>query len=167
MTIAFLTGYFVFLPASAIGASGVLAVVTAGVYMGWHTPELTTVETRLQGEGFWAIFNFLLNALLFGLVGLQLQPILDQLHGYSWQELIGYAALVSAIVIAGPNRLRVPHRLHPALGLAGASRARSRASVAVRRLHRVGGDERRGHARRGARDPAEHGFGRRRFPTAR
>jgi Na+/H+ antiporter len=99
VTIAFLTGYFVFLPASAIGASGVLAVVTAGVYMGWHTPELTTVETRLQGEGFWAIFNFLLNALLFGLVGLQLQPILDQLHGYSWQELVGYAALTSAIVI--------------------------------------------------------------------
>ncbi len=99
VTIAFLTGYFVFLPASAIGASGVLAVVTAGVYMGWHTPELTTVETRLQGEGFWAIFNFLLNALLFGLVGLQLQPILDQLQGYSWQELVGYAALTSALVM--------------------------------------------------------------------
>ena len=59
--IAFLTGYFTFLPASAIGASGVLAVVTAGVYMGWHTPELTTVDTRLQGSGFWAIFNFLLD----------------------------------------------------------------------------------------------------------
>ena len=98
MTIAFLTGYFAFLPASVIGASGVLAVVTAGVYMGWHTPELTTVETRLQGAGFWTIFSFALNALLFGLVGLQLQPILDSLHGFSWQELVGYAALVWAIV---------------------------------------------------------------------
>ena len=36
-------------PPTAIGASGVLAAVTAGVYLGWHTPELTTVETRLQG----------------------------------------------------------------------------------------------------------------------
>ena len=81
VTIAFLTGYFAFLPASVIGASGVIAVVTAGVYMGWHTPELTTVDTRLQGAGFWAIFNFLLNALLFGLVGLQLEPILEQLDG--------------------------------------------------------------------------------------
>jgi len=99
VTIAFLTGYFVFLPASAIGASGVLAVVTAGVYMGWHTPELTTVDTRLQGAGFWTIFSFLLNALLFGLVGLQLQPILDELHGRSWQELVGYAALVWAVVL--------------------------------------------------------------------
>ena len=79
MTIAFLTGYIAFLPAAALGVSGVLAVVTAGVYMGWHTPELTTVDTRLQGDGFWAIFSFLLNALLFGLVGLQLRPILDQL----------------------------------------------------------------------------------------
>ena len=93
VTIAFLTGYIAFLPAAALGVSGVLAVVTAGVYMGWHTPELTTVDTRLQGDGFWAIFSFLLNALLFGLVGLQLRPILDQLHGLSWQELVGYAAL--------------------------------------------------------------------------
>jgi len=98
--VAFLTGYFTFLPAAAIGASGVLATVTAGVYMGWHTPELTTVETRLQGRAFWSIFNFLLNALLFGLVGLQLQPILDRLSGYTAGDLIGYAAAVSAVVIA-------------------------------------------------------------------
>jgi CPA1 family monovalent cation:H+ antiporter len=100
VTIAFLTGYIAFLPAAALGVSGVLAVVTAGVYMGWHTPELTTVDTRLQGYGFWAIFNFLLNALLFGLVGLQLRPILDQLHGLSWQELVGYAALLWVVVVA-------------------------------------------------------------------
>jgi CPA1 family monovalent cation:H+ antiporter len=100
VTIAFLTGYFAFLPASAIGASGVLAAVTAGVYMGWHTPELTTVDTRLQGAGFWAIFNFLLNALLFGLVGLQLEPILDELDQTPWLDLVGYAALVWLVVIA-------------------------------------------------------------------
>jgi CPA1 family monovalent cation:H+ antiporter len=98
--IAFLTGYFTFLPASAVGASGVLAVVTAGVYMGWHTPELTTVETRLQGSAFWSIFNFLLNALLFGLVGLQLRPILDRLSGHSTGHLIAYAVAVAGVVIA-------------------------------------------------------------------
>ena len=99
--IAFLTGYVAYLPASAIGASGVLAVVTAGIYMGWHTPELTTVNTRLQGEGFWTIFSFLLNALLFGLVGLQLHPILKGLTGHSAGQLVGYAALVAAVVIVG------------------------------------------------------------------
>ena len=50
VTIAFITGYIAFLPAAALGVSGVLAVVTAGVYMGWYTPELTTVDTRLQGD---------------------------------------------------------------------------------------------------------------------
>jgi monovalent cation/hydrogen antiporter len=98
--VAFLTGYFAFLPANAAGASGVLATVTAGVYMGWHTPELTTVETRLQGRAFWSIFTFLMNALLFGLVGLQLQPIVDRLSGYSTAQLLGYAAAVAGVVIA-------------------------------------------------------------------
>jgi monovalent cation/hydrogen antiporter len=100
VTLAFLTGYFAFLPASAMGASGVLAVVTAGVYLGWYTPELTSVETRLTGAGFWAIFNFLLNALLFGLVGLQLHPIVDRLSGHSSAELVAYAAATAGVVIA-------------------------------------------------------------------
>ena len=120
VTIAFLTGYFAFLPASAIGASGVISVVTAGVYMGWHTPELTTVDTRLQGAGFWAIFNFLLNALLFGLVGLQLEPILDQLNQTPGMRLIGYAALMWLVVIAaralyGPPIAHIPRWLSPSL----------------------------------------------------
>ncbi len=97
VTIAFLTGYFAFLPAAALGVSGVLAVVTAGVYIGWYTPELTTVQTRLQGRGFWEILTFLLNALLFGLVGLQLRPILDDLSG-SW-SLVGQAAVIVVAVI--------------------------------------------------------------------
>jgi CPA1 family monovalent cation:H+ antiporter len=61
----------------------VIAAVTAGVYVGWHTPELTTVETRLQGNAFWEILAFLLNSFLFVLVGLQLPHILDALSGRS------------------------------------------------------------------------------------
>src|SRR3954468_15212010 len=55
VTIALLSGYFAYLPANAAAASGVLAVVTAGVYLGWHTAELTTVQTRLQGQAVWGI----------------------------------------------------------------------------------------------------------------
>ena len=99
VTIAFLTGYFAFLPASALGVSGVLAVVTAGVYMGWYTPELTNVQTRLQGQGFWEILTFLLNVLLFGLVGLQLRPILDALSGTGDWSLVGDAAVIVLAVI--------------------------------------------------------------------
>ena len=99
VTIAFLSGYFAFLPAAALGVSGVLAVVTTGIYVGRYTPELTTVQTRLQGRGFWEILTFLLNALLFGLVGLQLSPILDSLSGTSGWSLVGDAALIVLAVV--------------------------------------------------------------------
>jgi monovalent cation/hydrogen antiporter len=100
ITISLLSGYFGFLPAYALGVSGVLAAVTVGVYMGWHTPELTNAQTRLQGVAVWEIVFFVLNALLFALVGLQLPVILDELAGYSMATLIGYAAAVTATVFA-------------------------------------------------------------------
>ena len=81
VAIAVLSGYLAYLPAVAIGVSGVLAAVTIGVYMGWHTPELTNERTRLTGDAFWEILVFLVNALLFGLVGLQLRSIVDALSG--------------------------------------------------------------------------------------
>ena len=99
ITIALLSGYFGYLPAQALGVSGVLAAVTVGIYMGWYTPELTTAQTRLQGQAVWEIAILLLNGLLFALVGLQLPSIMDELSGRSTAELIGYAALVSAVVI--------------------------------------------------------------------
>jgi CPA1 family monovalent cation:H+ antiporter len=74
-------------------------VVTAGVYLGWHTPELTSVQTRLQGDGAWQILAYLINALLFALVGLQLRHILDELTGIATMRLIGYALIVIAAVV--------------------------------------------------------------------
>jgi CPA1 family monovalent cation:H+ antiporter len=83
-----------------IGVSAVLAAVTAGIYLGWHTPELTNAQVRLQGLAVWEIVQYMLNALLFVLVGLQLPVIVNGLGGFSTAELVGYAALVSATVIA-------------------------------------------------------------------
>lgn len=99
ITVSLLSGYFAYLPARALGVSGVLAAVTVGIYMGWHTPELTTPQTRLQGVAVWEIVFLLLNGLLFALVGLQLPHILDSLSGRSTAELLGYAAVVSLVVI--------------------------------------------------------------------
>ena len=99
IAIALLSGYFAYLPAEAAGVSAVLAVVTVGIYVGWYTPELTTAQTRLQGDAVWDIIAFLLNALVFGLVGLQLRPILDSLSGRSTSSLIGDALIVSGAVI--------------------------------------------------------------------
>ncbi len=97
VAIALLSGYLAYLPAAAIGVSGVLAAVTIGVYMGWYTPELTNVETRLSGNAFWEILVFLVNALLFALVGLQLHTIASRLAITS--TLIGEALAVVAAVL--------------------------------------------------------------------
>ncbi len=97
VAIALLSGYLAYLPAAAIGVSGVLAAVTIGVYMGWYTPQLTTVETRLSGNAFWEILVFLVNALLFALVGFQLHLIASRISITA--SLLGDAALVTVAVI--------------------------------------------------------------------
>lgn len=100
ITISLLTGYVAFIPAELMGVSAVLAAVTAGVYLGWHTPELTSAQVRLQGLAVWEIVQYLLNALLFVLIGLQLPVVLDALGEYSAATLVWYAVVVSATVIA-------------------------------------------------------------------
>jgi monovalent cation/hydrogen antiporter len=99
LTISLLTGYFAFIPAELIGVSAVLAAVTAGIYLGWHTPELTDPQVRLQGVAVWELVQYLLNALLFVLVGLQLPVVLDALGEIPVARLLGYAAVVSLTVI--------------------------------------------------------------------
>jgi monovalent cation/hydrogen antiporter len=99
ITISLLTPYAVYLPAEELGLSGVIAAVTVGVVLGWRASELTTHTTRLQAYAVWEILQFLLNAVLFVLIGLQLHTALDALEGRDSGELLGYALLVSAIVI--------------------------------------------------------------------
>ena len=100
ITISLLTPYAVYLPAEELGLSGVIAAVTVGVVLGWRASELTTHTTRLQAYAVWEILQFLLNAVLFILIGLQMHLALDALEGRDGGELLGYAVLVSAIVIA-------------------------------------------------------------------
>jgi len=113
ITIALLTGYLAYLPAAALGVSGVLAAVASGLYMGWYTPELTTPQVRLQGNAFWSILTYVVNAILFSLVGLQLPSVLDGIHGWSWSELLGAAAAVCGTVIVVRLLLTVPFAYVP------------------------------------------------------
>jgi monovalent cation/hydrogen antiporter len=100
ITISLFTGYAAYLPASEFGLSGVLAAVTAGIYLGWRASELISPTTRLQAFGTWEVLGFLVNAVLFMLIGLQLPVIVDGLAGRPMLEPVGYAALVVAAVIA-------------------------------------------------------------------
>jgi CPA1 family monovalent cation:H+ antiporter len=99
MTISLVTGYVAFLPAEQLHLSGVLAVVAAGLYLGWRAPELTSPPTRLQTTAVWEVLTFLLNATLFVLIGLQLPVVVDGLAGEPVRELVGDAALIVATVI--------------------------------------------------------------------
>jgi CPA1 family monovalent cation:H+ antiporter len=73
--------------------------VTAGVWLGWRSPQLVTPTTRIQGYAVWSILVFLLNAALFTLVGLALPDVIDRLAGQSPATLIRDAAIVSGAVI--------------------------------------------------------------------
>jgi monovalent cation/hydrogen antiporter len=79
--------------------SGVLAVVTTGLYWGRRGQAVISSGTRLQGYAVWELMTFLLNGLIFVLIGLQLRNVVEQLGEYSAGELILYALLVSLTVI--------------------------------------------------------------------
>ena len=99
VTISLFTAYGAFIPADEIGASGVLAVVSCGIYLGWRAPEIVNPEARMQGFALWSVLTFLLNATLFILIGLQLPLIVDGLQGQPTGQVVGHAALVCVVVI--------------------------------------------------------------------
>jgi monovalent cation/hydrogen antiporter len=98
--ISLVVPFLSYLPAQRFNVSGVLAVVTTGVYVNRFTPSVLTPETRLQLVGFWETFVFVANALLFLLVGLQLHEIAERVFQlYSWQTVLWYTLAINAVVV--------------------------------------------------------------------
>jgi monovalent cation/hydrogen antiporter len=90
-----LLAYAAYLPAEALHASGVLAAVTAGLYLGWHSSTgAFSARTRLQSAAFWQTLVFLINAALFVLVGLSFHSFSVAARGP-----LGRLALTAAVVI--------------------------------------------------------------------
>jgi NhaP-type Na+/H+ or K+/H+ antiporter len=105
ITISLLSGYAAYIPAESmqpfgVHFSGVLAAVTVGVVVGWRAPRISSPRMRLQGFAVWDTLVFLLNALLFVLIGLQLPMILDGLSGETAGDLLLWCAVISLVVIA-------------------------------------------------------------------
>src|SRR5919198_3758098 len=99
ITISLLSGYAAFIPADEIGVSGALAAVTCGLFMGFRGPSIISPRVRLQGFMAWDIVDFLLNATLFVLVGLQLHEVANQaVDDHSVRKLIVWAVAISAVV---------------------------------------------------------------------
>ena len=100
ITLSILTPYFAYLPAEAAGVSAVIAAVTAGIWLGWRSPQLISPATRLQTFAVWELLQFLLNAALFTLVGLALPNVVHNLDSQSAGEVARDAAVISVAVIA-------------------------------------------------------------------
>jgi CPA1 family monovalent cation:H+ antiporter len=92
--------YISYILAESLHVSGVLAVVAAGLVRGRYSPEIVSAEMRIIARSVWNLLVFLLNSLVFILIGLQLSGIVGRLTGYSASELILYGTLVSIVAIA-------------------------------------------------------------------
>ncbi len=100
ITITLLTPYAAYLLADALQVSGVLAVLSAGLYLSHQSSRFFSSNTRLQANAVWNVLVFLLNGLLFLLIGLQLRSILGSIAGLSLLTLVWQALLISLAVIA-------------------------------------------------------------------
>jgi Na+/H+ antiporter len=99
VVLSVLTPFAAYVPAEKVGASGVLAVVTAGVYIGTRSLEISEAGARLRTLAFWQASEFLLNSLLFLLVGLQVTRIVGDIPASSLATLLGEALLVALTVV--------------------------------------------------------------------
>ena len=96
--LSLLTPFAAYIPAETLGLSGVLAVVTTGLYIGAINLRLSP-GTRLQSLAVWEVVVFLLNGFVFILIGLQLPAIMHGLSDEPLLRLLGYAALISLTAI--------------------------------------------------------------------
>ncbi|TMC89191.1 MAG: Na+/H+ antiporter, partial [Chloroflexi bacterium] len=100
ITITLLTPYAAYLLANALQVSGVLAVLSAGLYLSRQSSRFFSSNTRLQANAVWDVLVFLLNGLVFLVIGLQLRGILETIAGHALFTLIWEALLISLAVIA-------------------------------------------------------------------
>jgi Na+/H+ antiporter len=99
ITISLLTPFAAYLPAEVLGVSGVLATVAGGLYLGRQAPSLMEADTRVQGRAVWETLVFLLDGLVFVLIGLQLPAIVARLAARPPLWLAEMALLVCGSVI--------------------------------------------------------------------
>jgi len=91
--------YAAYLAAEEVHASGVLAVVVCGLFLSRRSANFFSPSVRLQAWSVWESLNFVLNGLVFVLIGLQLPAIRASIRGYSLSTLALDGAVFSVILI--------------------------------------------------------------------
>jgi monovalent cation/hydrogen antiporter len=94
-----LTPFLAYWPPQHMGGSGVLATVTAGLYISWNGLRLISAATRLQGVFFWDFLMYLTEGFVFLITGLQARTLIAGIRGDSFTDLGASAAVVCAVVI--------------------------------------------------------------------
>jgi len=97
--ISIISPYLMYLTAEHFHFSGVLAVVTGGLILSFHSHKIFTYNTRLQTYSVWNTLVFMLNGFVFILIGLQLPHIIKGLGQYALRDAIFYAVIISLVTI--------------------------------------------------------------------
>jgi Na+/H+ antiporter len=98
--LSLLLPFGIYLAAEHVGVSGVLAVVAMGLMMSRRSHDIYDNQTRLLKHSFWRVLGFLLNGLVFLIIGLELRTILTGMGAGAFWPTLGYGLLVSAVTIA-------------------------------------------------------------------
>lgn len=119
--ISLATPFLAYLAAEKVHASGVLAVVVCGLIVGHDSPRSESGASRLQTRAVWRLANFLLEGLVFLLIGQQFPAILDGLRGYPVSTVIvATTVTTAAVLLVRPLWLMLtqslPRSLHTRLG---------------------------------------------------
>jgi len=91
--------YITYMFAESLHLSGVLAAVAAGLVRGRYAPEIVSAEMRIIARSAWNLLVFLLNSLVFILIGLQLSGVIGRLSGYSTSQLVLYGGVISVVAV--------------------------------------------------------------------
>ncbi len=92
-----------YIGADALGVSGVLSTVTCGLILGWRQHSVISAETRTHARAVWNVLVFVLESLVFILIGLSLRGVLHRLDS-DWHAAVvlgpGVAAIVAVVVVS-------------------------------------------------------------------
>lgn len=101
IALTFIEPYFMYWLAEQAHCSGVLAVVSGGLYMSTHRLTFLNSSSRIKGFSVWESFVFVLNGIVFLIIGLELPEIIEGLrsHGTPLWTAIGYGVLITVVLI--------------------------------------------------------------------
>src|SRR3954471_20550829 len=99
ITLSLFTPYAAYIAAEAVGASGILAAVTVGLYLGARSEGLFSATARIEAQGFWNALTFILESSLFLLMGLQIRDVVGGIEALDAGRVTLTVAVTLLVVI--------------------------------------------------------------------